>query len=334
VSRRRTGDPPPDPFGERRRPAFTWAAPLLGARVRFESDSAELMQIVRDAFAGLPARRPRRSTELTVRLVLGRAQRGQPTPLLPVSCPGMVGGVTAGSGLTAVVPRLRRALVVVPRPLLRSPYHARYELIEFAVYLLAARCRGQVALHAACVAGSSGGALLLGNSGAGKSTLTLAAAAAGLRLLAEDSVLVDPRALEATGIATFLHLGRRTLRLIRPAALARRLSRAPTIRRRSGAVKLEIDARAAGLPLARAPLALAAVVFVSARPAGAGPLLHRLEAGQAAMRLEAGQRYAARQPGWGRFLRAVSRLPAFELRRAAPALQVEALRAALGSRRP
>jgi hypothetical protein len=57
--------------------------------------------------------------------------------------------------------------------MLRFPYHARYELIEFAVFTLAARAQGLVPLHAACVGEEGRGLLLMGESGAGKSTASL-----------------------------------------------------------------------------------------------------------------------------------------------------------------
>ncbi len=94
--------------------------------------------------------------------------------------------------------------------------------------------------------------------------------------------------------------------------------------------KLEINTRGT-FALARRPLKLRALLFLSARPPGKGALLRPLSAGAARTRLARAQRYAQRQPGWARFLGGAARLPAFELRRAAPAAQVRAVRALLGT---
>src|SRR3546814_20581659 len=85
------------------------------------------------------------------------------------------------------------------------PYHLRYELIEFAVFLLAARCQRLVPLHAACVGRGGRGILLLGASGSGKSTLVLHSLLQGLDVLLEDAVFVQPDCMTSTGWANFLH---------------------------------------------------------------------------------------------------------------------------------
>jgi hypothetical protein len=333
AARTGTGEPSPDPFGEQQRCRYALRFALLGATVRFESDSAAALRLVRHAYARLPPQRfAGPAPSLTVRLIVtpdaavaGRA----PPPLLPLGAPGVLAGVTRGSGLVSVAPGARSALIVVPRSLLGFPYHLRYELIEFAVYLLAGRCQGLVALHAACVGVGRAGALVLGASGTGKSTLALASLAAGLTFLAEDSVLVSPRTLTATGVANFLHVRPDSLRFLAAAALARRLRKAPVIRRRSGVRKLEIDLRNGGFRLASAPLPVRALVFMSAVPASAGSPVTPLTAADAAARLRRGQRYAAGQPGWDQFLAAARRVPAFELRRLPPPAQVRALEALL-----
>jgi hypothetical protein len=333
-----SGEPAPDPFREQRRCARRLRLGILGADVVFESDSAAIMALVRQAYARLPRQRfPGRSAPLTVRLIVTADAPGSahaPPPLLPLGAQGLLAGVTRGSGIVAIAPAQRSALIVVPQALLRFPYHLRYELIEFAVYMLAARCQGLVALHAACVGVGRAGALLLGASGAGKSTLALASLAAGCDFLAEDSVLVSPRTFTATGVANFLHVRTDSLRFLADARLARRLGRAPVIRRRSGVRKLEIDLRAGGFRLAPSPLPLRALVFLSAAPPGRGPTLRPLKRADVAARLVRGQRYAAGQPGWEDFLHAARRVPAFELRRVAPAAQVSAVKSLLrrGSR--
>src|SRR5579872_7026433 len=46
-----------DPFQERRAPEFHKVVRVLGAEIRFESNSPELMKLVDRAYAGLPAHR-------------------------------------------------------------------------------------------------------------------------------------------------------------------------------------------------------------------------------------------------------------------------------------
>ncbi len=95
---------------------------------------------------------------------------------------------------------------------MRFPYHIRYELIEFAVFTLAARVQRLVSLHAACVGTGGKGVLLMGPSGAGKSTVALQCLLNGFDFLSEDSVFVAPRSMKATGIANFLHTRADSLR--------------------------------------------------------------------------------------------------------------------------
>jgi hypothetical protein len=105
------------------------------------------------------------------------------------------------------------------------------------------------------------------------------------------------------------------------------------IRRRSGVRKLEIDLRSAAFRLAAVPQRIRAVLFLSKRRAGAGPLAIRLDRSAVLERLAASQRYAAHQPGWGEFRRRVSALPAYELRRGThPRDSVEVMRELLSAK--
>lgn len=320
-----------DPFAERRRSVRRVTLTLLGARFTFESGSAELLRLVDWAYAGLPrhslaSRQPR----LAVRLVLGGRSAGhakdEPEPLAMSSGGGMLCGASIGSNVATICPAEGAALVVVARDQLRFPYHARYELIEFAVFTLAARALGLMPLHAACVASGGRGLLLLGASGAGKSTAILHCALAGLDVVSEDSLFVTPDTLLATGVANFVHVSRESLRLL-PAREAVALGRAPVIRRRSGVEKLEIDLRQPRFRLAPRPVALAGIVELSARRSSSGALATAVESRDFLERLQASQRYAAGLRGWGTFAQALRCLPAFELRRGRhPDETVQALR--------
>ncbi|MBS0579612.1 MAG: serine kinase [Proteobacteria bacterium] len=315
-------DPTADPFAERRRPALRRKCRLLGGDFVFETDSPQLLRIVGQAYGALPRHTLGRPPSLRVRLRLEprsrRPLRGDPPLLGALAAPGMCLGALDGSGFAVIVPRERSALISVPRSMLRFPYHLRYELIEFAVYMLAARVQQLVPLHAACVGLGGRGVLLLGPSGAGKSTLALGCLLRGFDFLAEDSVLAEPATLRATGIANYIHVRRDALRFVDDRGMARELGRAATIRRRSGVRKLEIDLRQGGLRLARAPLQIAAAVFVSADSARPGKSLLPLRRRDAIARLAAEQPYAAAQPGWRAFARAAARIPAYELRRSGP----------------
>ena len=212
----------------------------------------------------------------------------EPAAVQPLAAGAVVCGALAGSSFMSISATERAGLIVVAPELLRFPYHLRYELIEFAVYCLAARAQQLVPLHAACIAGRRGGALVLGASGAGKSTLMLHGLRSGLRFLAEDSVLVRARGLLATGVANFLHVRADSLRFLAGTRLARQIRAAPVIVRRSGIRKYEFDLRGGDFRLAGAPVPLQALVFLSARRARDGALLRRLPAATLAARLRRG----------------------------------------------
>lgn len=326
--------PPPDPFGERKRTAFRERLQLLGGEFEFETDSRRLQRIVRSAYAGLPPHRLARAVpRFRVRLVVTATPRarggppGEPPPVRALSGAGMLCGAMERSSFVAVAVQQRAALLVVSAQALRYPYHVRYELLEFAVYLLAARAQQLVPLHAACVGHGGQGVLLMGRSGAGKSTLVLHCLLGGLEFLAEDSVLVGPRSLLATGIANFVHLRRDALRFLDRSQRSALVRHSTAIRRRSGVEKLEIDLRGTRRRLAAAPLRIRAVVFISRRSAGKRALLARLPTATVLGRLAAQQRYASQQPGWSVFRRRMSRLPGYELRRGShPRAAIEALR--------
>jgi hypothetical protein len=336
----RLAEPSADPFGERHRPQLRERFQLLGGQFHFETDSPRLLRIVRQAYLRLPAHAfngvaPR----FSVRLALADRFRttyakSEPPRMLSLSAGGLLCGAMESASFVALTPEQRSALVVVPRDMLGFPYHIRYEMLEFAVYVLASRVQGLVPLHAACVGRGGEGILLLGRSGSGKTTVSLHCLLDGLEFLAEDSVLVAPSGLRATGIANFLHVRRDSLRFLDSGSRAALVAQSSAIRRRSGVEKLEIDLRRPQYRLASAPLRIRALVFVSPKPAGARALLAPVPKSRLIERLAASQRYAAHQPGWTAFARQVNRLPAFELRRGHhPRQAVEALKELLPSAR-
>lgn len=329
-----------DPFREHGVPLRRLALRLLGAHFEFQSDSPELMRLVEWAYADLPRHRlPTSIPRMAIRLVLGTeepARRvGEPAPFSMLSGSGFLCGASPSTSMTVVSEAQRAALVVVARDLLRFPYHVRYELIELAVFTLAARVQRLMPLHAACVGAGGRGLLLIGSSGAGKSTAVLHSALAGLDLVSEDSLFVTPDTLLATGVANFLHACHESLRFL-PAREAARLRRSPVIRRRSGVSKLEIDLRDPRFRLAPRPVKLVGTVQLSARRAEGRQLLTAIGAGELIERLRASQPYAAGLPGWRAFCRHIRTLPGFELSRGRhPDETVAALRRLLeGDRHP
>lgn len=319
AERVRRGEPVADPFGERPPSLLTAHAGILGGDFRFECSAPALLRIVEAAYGGLPTHRlSRRAPRFLVRLALhsGRADApaDEPPRVTALAGGGLLAGAVGDASFVSIDPKRRVALVAISRDLLRFPYHVRYELLEFAVYTLAARAQRLMPLHAACVGRAGSGILVVGGSGSGKSTLTLHCLLAGLELLAEDSVMVQPGSLRATGVANFLHLRRDALRFVKRTHAAQ-IRRSPLIRRRSGVTKLEIDLRSFQGLLAPAPLTLRAVVFLSSRRAGKHVLLRPMQAADLLRGLSASQRYAASQPEWGEFIARVQHLPAYELRR-------------------
>jgi hypothetical protein len=308
-----------DPFGERSSPPLRSRKQLLGARILFESNERALLQLVDGAFAGLPRHRlAARLPDLRVKILLSdrrpRVSRVEPAPLALISAGGLLGGATDSSNFVILSPRERTALVVVSPSMMGYPYHIRYELIEFAVFTLAARVQRLVSLHAACVGIEGRGVLMMGPSGAGKSTVALQCLLDGFEFLSEDSVFVAPRTMRATGIANFLHTRADSLRWVGQSEAAA-IRASPVIRRRSGARKYEIDLRREPFKLAKRPLEIISIVFLSSKNAGTSPLLNPLSRAALRQKLAITQAYGASQPQWQTFTKNVSGLPTFELLR-------------------
>jgi hypothetical protein len=335
-TRPRPPDISADPFLERESIAHRVLVRLLGGDFQFETASPELHRIVRWAYADLPRHRLSAVTpRIRLRLALGPREDGRRRKRVPriamVSGCGLLGATTGVSDFVALSPAQRAGLVVVSRDMLRSRYHVRYELLEFAVFTLAQRTQGLMPLHAACVGERGRGLLLMGASGAGKSTAALQWLAHSLDFLAEDSVFVEPASMLATSVPNFLHVRRDALRFV-PDALAALIRRSPVIRRRSGVEKFEVDLRRTEFKLAPRPLEIVGTVFMTPEAAGRRPLAARLARAELVARLRASQPYAAGQAGWPLFNTRSAQIPAYELRRGThPAQAVEALQRLLST---
>jgi hypothetical protein len=330
----------PDPFQERAPRLRRRQLHLLGGRFQFESNSEALLRLVDAAYAHLPAQRfPGGEPDFRVSLWLtsaaGQRLGRDPPPLTMVSGADFLGGATDTSNFVILSASQRSALVVVSPEMLRSAYHARYELIEFAVFTLAARAQHLVPLHGACIGADGRGLLLMGDSGAGKSTIALLCLLQGYDFLSEDSVFVAPDSLLATGVSNFLHVRSDSLGWVDSPRDRAAVRRSPVIRRRSGVRKFELDLRRGEYRLADAPLEITGIVFLSAQSAPGNSLLRAMKRSETLAKLKTSQGYAASLPQWRTFVRNLSRLDVFELRRGHHPLQtVECLGSLLSKPAP
>ncbi len=326
-----------DPFAERRRRTWRRRYLVLGARIEFECETAALASVVDAAYGGLPATRARRGTpvyRVSLRFVAdgtGRL-RAAPQPRFS-SGGGLISATIDASNYSVVAPADRSALVVASPAMLARPYDLRCELLEFAVFTLVARDQPVLPLHAACVGVGDRAVLLLGASGAGKSTATLQCMLAGLGVLAEDVVFVEPQRLTVTGVPNYVHLRLETPRLLAP-PLARRIRRAPVIRRRnSGVRKYEVDLRGTASSGLRLPARLVGVVMLSRKVSGNGSLMRELPARELLRALDRDQPYARARPFWRTLRAGLRRLPKFRLERGATAADTATALAGLLSKR-
>jgi len=327
-----------DPFGER--PRRTWRRRyfVLGARIEFECETAALAAVVDAAYAGLPVTRARRGApvyRVCLRFTTGGTAkfRGAPPPPRFSSGAGLISATIDASNYSVVAPAMRSALVVASPAMLARPHDLRCELLEFAVFTLVAREQPVLPVHAACVGIRDRAVLLLGESGAGKSTATLQCLLAGLGVLAEDVVFVEPRRLTVSGVPNYIHLRLETPRLL-PTSLARRIRRAPVIERRhSGVRKYEVDLRGTASARILLPASLVAVVVLSRKSSHGGSLLRELSARELLHALDRDQPYARARPLWRALRAGLRRLPKFRLERGAAAADTATALAALLTKR-
>jgi hypothetical protein len=327
-----------DPFGERQRRTWRRRYLVLGARVDFECETAALAAVVDAAYAGLPVTRVRRGMpvyRVCLRFMADDTAGVRSAPPRPrfSSGGGLISATIDASNYSVVAPAIRSALVVASPAMLARPHELRCELLEFAVFTLVARDQPVLPLHAACVGVGDRAVLLLGESGAGKSTATLQCILAGLGVLAEDVVFVEPRRLTVTGVPNYIHLRLETPRLL-PAALARRIRRAPVIERRySGVRKYEVDLRGTASGKLLLPASLVAVVVLSRKVSHGGNLMHELPAREMLRVLDRDQPYARSRPFWRTLRASLARLPMFRLERGAAAADTATALAALLTKR-
>jgi hypothetical protein len=312
-----------DPFLERVPTPYRARYHLLGSPFSLASNDQRLMRLAAHAFAGLPRHHfPGTAAQLRIRLILRKVDEATDdgltvgAPVLRTFGWNNVFCATMGPDTCAVIsPQTRSGLIVVSERMLDFPYHLRYELLEFVVFMLAARSRSLISLHSACVALNGRGLLLLGDRGAGKSTTGFACVMDGFEFVAEDGIVVCPTTLLTSGLSTFLHLRADSLHFFQAPKLLREILKAPTIVRRSGVEKIEVDMRRTGIRLARSSVEIRAVAFLSAGNTGASSLATLLSRKQSRVELDRTQPYASALPGWQSFARRISSIPAYAVQR-------------------
>jgi hypothetical protein len=342
-NRRAVIDIESDPFGESSSAVAHKTMQLLGGLFRFESDSLQLMRLVDHAYLGLPGHQfSSKPPKFRVRLMLTPApprparnksaarRRAEPPPISMLHGPDSLGAATESSTFILLSPKHRTALLSISPSMLAFPYHTRYELLEFAVFTLAARAQHLVPLHAACVGIDGRGILLMGASGSGKTTVALNCLLNGFDFLSEDSVFVVPATMRATGTSNFLHVRADSLRWLEKSRNRILIEKSPVIRRRSGVTKFEVDLRRKQFRLAPAPLKIEAVAFLTATSGRPESLLRSMSKSEMLGKIAALQGYGARLPQWQTFRRKLGKIKAFEVRRGKhPMEAVQALRSLL-----
>lgn len=312
-----------DPFLERIATPFRARYHLLGSHFSLESNDRRLIRLAAHAFSGLPKHRfPGRSGRLKIRLILQGtdanpgSQADGLAPELHTYGWNNVFCATMGPDTIAVIsPQTGSGLIIVSKQMLAFSYNLRYELIEFSAFVLAARSRNLVPLHGACIALNGHGLLLLGDRGAGKSVTSLACLADGFEFVAEDGLVVCPATLLTSGLSSFLYLRTDSLHFFHGLKRAHSMLKSPTIVRRSGVPKIEIDARKIGVRLARSSVEIRAIVFLSGRKTRHSSLVTPLARAVTRDRLEKTQPYAASLPQWRTFARRISSVPAYAVAR-------------------
>jgi hypothetical protein len=296
-----------DPFCERSGQHLSLHKQILGGRFRFESNSHALLEVVEQAYAGLPPHHlPVAASEFRIELRLAPRltvpDAGEPPPVRMQSGAGLLCGAMDAFNYVVLAPEQQRALIVASEDMLERAYYLRYELIEFAVFTLATRGLGLVPLHGACIGSHGRGVLLLGSSGSGKSTLALHSLLQGLDFVAEDAVFVHPPSMLATGVANYVHVKSDAFGFLDDPGIRRWIGQAPVIRRRSGVEKYEADVRDGHGRLAAAPLKLVGAICVTPEFADdPDDLLHAMPLDEAMAWLSNDQPYAAGQPQWPAF---------------------------------
>lgn len=250
----------PAPRTGRRAGVLTRTLPVMGIPVRFETDSARVMEGVDEAFgawAGVDAA-GWQGAPLTVRIRLTPGSEGADgrVRLRERWAGGRLRVRTPGSRGVADIER-RTAVARVTRALVRDREQLRHGLLErLTLWMVTAMDRQP--LHAAALERDGVALVLAGRSGVGKSTLVYAAMRAGFRVLTEDCVFLESRPeTRVWGMPGSVHLLPEAVRWFPELE-----GRTPTPRA-NGKSKIAVDLREAcaaapALPVRRAGICLLA----------------------------------------------------------------------------
>ena len=168
-------------------------------------------------------------------------------------------------GLTAALPAEGVAVFHLPDAA-AIPASERAAPIREALQLLMA-ARGRLMTHAGAVGRDGRGALLVGRGGSGKSTLALSCALAGMEIVADDYVLLEPDSLTAHAMQSTAKLTEDSaVRLGIPADAIDAVGFEPTL---EGPAKALVDIRGIAPGRMKRRLEIVAVV------APAGPRISR-----------------------------------------------------------
>lgn len=165
-------------------------------------------------------------------------------------------------GLTAVLPDEGVAVFHLPDAT-AIPASERAAPIREALQLLMA-ARGRLMTHAGAVGRGGRGVLLVGRGGAGKSTLALSCALAGMEIVADDYVLLEPDSLTAHAMQSTAKLTEDSAaRLNLPAGAIDPAGFEPTL---EGPAKALVDIRALVPGALKRQLEIRAIVAPALRP--------------------------------------------------------------------
>jgi hypothetical protein len=188
----------PDPLYRHAVLSQTAEIPVLGVPVLYQSNSAEVITCVEDAFHGwknlAPETSLRSSERPTVRIILQEPFEFQPDGVslihrLPDAERLLM---STGRDLACADTARQDAIAYVTRAALERPEEFRYSILEsLTLFLVTALDRQPV--HAGAVLQRGSALLLSGPSGVGKSTLCYAALRAGLQVLSDEAVYVQQR---------------------------------------------------------------------------------------------------------------------------------------------